>query len=159
MLHAIYVVGVMVIAPILCVSIEYIRKRKTANPNLILLICKWFMFWSIGVRSVTAGLMQTLNPAYTERLLNVGTENMLIIQELGFANLGVGVIAMISLFVPAFRKPAAVAGGIFLMGAAILHLLRLSIIEFGEVMSLAGDLLIVAVAVLTLVYKEKGQET
>ncbi len=108
---------------------------------------------------MTAGLMQTLNPAYTERLLNVGTENMLIIQELGFANLGIGVIAMISLFVPAFRKPAAVAGGIFLTGAAILHLLRLSIIEFGEVMSLAGDLLIVAVAVLTLAYKDKGQET
>ncbi len=34
MLHAIYVVGVMVIAPLLCVSFEYIRKRKTATPNL-----------------------------------------------------------------------------------------------------------------------------
>lgn len=158
MLHAIYVVSVMLIAPTLCVIIAYAKESKTAKPQLIPLLCRWFVFWSIGIRSATAGLMQMLNPAYTERLLNVGTENMLIIQELGFANLAIGVIAIVSLFVPAFRKPAAAAGGIFLMGAAILHLLRLSVIEFGEVMSLAGDLLIVAIAVLCLTYREKVRQ-
>ncbi len=158
MLHAVYVVSVMLIAPALCVIIAYAKRSKTAKPQLIPLLCRWFVFWSIGIRSATGGLMQMLNPAYTERLLNVGTENMLIIQELGFANLAIGVIAMVSLFVPAFRKPAAAAGGIFLMGAAILHLMRLSVIELGEIMSLSGDLLIVAIAVLCLFYKEKVQE-
>jgi hypothetical protein len=47
-----------------------------------------------------------------------------IIRELGFANVCFAVLAIVSLFAPSFRMPAAIAGGIYFGLAALLHLFK-----------------------------------
>jgi len=142
----------MVIIPAICVAVEHFRKPEQA---IIFLLCKWFVFWAVGVRGLTGGLMQAFNPSYTANLLQVTTDNYLIIQELGFANMAIGVLGICSLFYQRFRKPAALCSAIFLTGAAALHISRLSIIDLGELMSLAGDLFVIIIAIMVFVAENK----
>ncbi|TCL54652.1 hypothetical protein EDD76_11977 [Kineothrix alysoides] len=151
-MHMIYVIGVMLVIPAICVAIDYSRKPKE---DLLFLFCKWFVFWAIGIRGITGGLMQTLNPAYTAWLLQTGTDNYIIIRELGGANLSFGVLGIISIFSHSYRKAAALSCAIFLLVAAVIHISRLSVIELSEVMSLVGDLFVVAIAVMVFAEDKK----
>lgn len=154
-MHTIYVVGVMVVIPTICVIVGYFKSKQAILP----LFCKWFVFWAVGVRSFTGGLMQVLNPSYTANLLQVAIDNALIIQEMGFANIAIGVLAGCSLFFQRYRKPAALCSAIFLAGAAALHISRISIIDLSEFMSLAGDLLVVVVAIMVFILENKKRQS
>lgn len=147
-MHMIYVIGVMFVIPAICVAIDYLKKQ---NQDVLYLFCKWFVFWAIGIRGITGGLMQALNPAYTAWLLQTGTDNYIIIRELGGANLAFGVLGVISIISHNYRKAAALSSAIFLLVASAIHISRLSIIELSEIMSLTGDLFVVAIAVMVFV--------
>lgn len=146
-MHTIYVIGVMFVMPAFFVILEYCKRKK----NLLFLFCKWFVFWSVGIRGLTGGLMQILNPSYTAELLQVVTNDPIVIQELGFCNLSFGILGILSLFRPSYRKPAALAYALFLAGAALLHLLRINIVDIGEFMSMTGDIFVVALAVIVFI--------
>ncbi len=151
-MHMVYVIGVMFVIPAICVAIDYLRKPKE---DFLFLFCKWFVFWVIGIRGITAGLMQTLNPAYTAWLLQTGTDNYVIIRELGGANLSFGVLGIISMFSHNYRKTAALGYAIFLLVASVIHISRLSVIELSEITSLVGDLFVVAIAVMVFAVDKK----
>ena len=66
------------------------------------------------------------NPAFTaETIFDVREKAALtIVQELGFANLSIGLVAALSLVFRDWVAPAAVAGGLFYGLAGIKHLTK-----------------------------------
>jgi len=90
------------------------------------LVAKWFTFWSVGWRLFLAGARQVLQPAYTAKVI-LGLESeecLLLVRELGFANLSLGIVGIASLFVPSWQLAVALAGGIFYALAGINHVLQ-----------------------------------
>jgi hypothetical protein len=87
---------------------------------------KWFVFWMVGVRLFAAGLRQILQPRYTaEKILGVqGDANLVIVRELGFANLALGLGGMATLLAPSWTPPLALVGGIFYAAAGLQHALQ-----------------------------------
>ena len=122
----IYLVSIllfMVLLPLLCVAIQWKQQdTTTAWP----LIGKWFVFWPLGVRLFIAGLRQATKPAFTAReIFHLKSDDCFpIIKELGFANISMGGIAILSLFFPSWRIPAAAAGGLYFGLAGLLHLFK-----------------------------------
>jgi len=87
---------------------------------------KWLIFWAIGVRLFIAGIRQATKPAFTaQQIFRIsGSESFPVIRELGFANICMGLIAMLSLFQPAWRMPAAASGGLYFGLAGLLHVFK-----------------------------------
>jgi hypothetical protein len=108
-----------------------------------LLIGKWFVFWSVGVRLVLAGLRQIANPTFTaEAIFGVKDKGALIIvQELGFGTLSIGLLGVCALFNPGWIAPAAVAGGLFYGLAGVQHL-RKGDRNANETVAMVSDLFI-----------------
>ena len=95
-------------------------------PLVLALLGKWFVFWFVGVRLFLAGLRQVAQPRYTAHVI-LGLKSdapLVLVRELGFANLAVGSVGLASVPVPGWRVAAALAGGIFYALAGINHALR-----------------------------------
>ena len=91
-----------------------------------LLACKWFVFWAMGWRLLLAGIRQVVQPAYTAReILGLqNEESHLLVRELGFANVAMGLLGVASLAQPGWRVGAALTGGVFYAFAGANHVLR-----------------------------------
>jgi len=91
---------------------------------LPLLVGKWFVFWSAGVRLSLAGLRQIFQPSFTSRqIFGIESNDALpIVRELGVANLATGIVGLVSLAKPGFVLPVALAAAIFYGIAGIRHL-------------------------------------
>ena len=93
---------------------------------LMMLVGKWFVFWACGVRLFIAGLRQAFQPRFTATaLFGIESDDALpFIQELGMANISMGVLAIVSLEVPSFVLASAIASGLFYGFAGLKHLIR-----------------------------------
>ena len=122
-LYLVSILLFMVLLPIICLSIQ-LRQQDAAA--VWPLIGKWFVFWPVGVRLFIAGLRQATKPAFTAReIFHLNSDDSFpIIKELGFANISMGGIAILSLFFPSWRIPAAAAGGLYFGLAGFLHLFK-----------------------------------
>lgn len=82
---------------------------------LAALLGKWFVFWAAGIRLFVAGLRQLAQPQFTSKqIFHIETdEALLIVRELGVANLAIGTAGIISLWKPGFVLPIAIVGAIF----------------------------------------------
>ena len=157
MFHVVYKISKSIILPIIFIIVETQIKRSQRQTFCFIDICgKWLAFWVIGFGGISVGLMQALNPAYTANLLGVQMSDMIIVRELGFAQTGIGIIGLLSIRLHSFRKPAAIAFGIFILGATIIHLTRLGYVGFDEIVSLADDVWTLGAVVLVLVRKQGG---
>lgn len=109
--------------PILSIAGEWVETSATVSPALVL---KWYVFWAVGWRLFLAGARQIFQPAYTAReILGLkGDESILLVRELGFANVSMGAIALVSFASPSWRIPAAIAGGVFYLLAGGNHVLQ-----------------------------------
>ena len=96
---------------------------RVAGAPLWLVFGKWFIFWGMGVRLFLAGFKQVTNPRYTaHKILGLkGDEALLVVRELGFANLAFGSLGVMSIFMSTWAPAAALGGGIFFLLAAINH--------------------------------------
>jgi hypothetical protein len=141
------VAALMLILPVLSIAID--AGTQHAGP-IWPLVGKWFVFWSVGLRLLLAGLRQMLQPRYTaEKILGLkGEDALLVIRELGFANVSIGTIGLISLWVPGWTTAAALAGGIF-YGLAGLNHVRVPHRNRLENVAMVSDLF---AAVILLVY-------
>jgi hypothetical protein len=65
-------------------------------------------------------------PRYTARVILglQSDEPLVLVRELGFANLGIGLVGIVSLEVASWRLAAALAGGIFYLLAGLNHVLQ-----------------------------------
>jgi hypothetical protein len=91
--------------------------------DLIALVGKWFVFWGVGVRLFIAGIRQMAQPQFTavDIFAIEDPRALAIVRELGFANLAVGTLGLITLVVADFRVPAAITGGLFYGLAGLGH--------------------------------------
>ncbi len=142
-------IGLMVVLPAISVIVELLMVQGS---DLLMLIGKWFTFWGIGVRLFTAGLSQALRPSFTATEIFHATEPEAekLVAEIGFANLGIGLIALISLILPGWLTPAAIAGGVFLGLDGIKHITNTGR-SGNENLALATDLVVTAAVVLYLI--------
>lgn len=84
---------------------------------------KWFVFWAVGIRLFTAGIKQASDPAFTGTKIFKFTnkESYVVIRELGFANIALGVMGILSLINDNWRILAAISAGLFFGLAALQH--------------------------------------
>jgi len=139
----------ILVLPVISVIIDSLCYHQSTNA--VLLTGKWFVFWAIGVRLFTAGLRQTTKPAFTaQEIFHItNKEASLIVIELGFANICLGLTGIISLFIPQWRPAAAFAGGLYLGIAGIYHLVKKPASP-NEVLAMVSDLFIFAVLAVYL---------
>ena len=123
-MYTLIVILLMFVLPIISILVE-IFLFKTAS-GIIPLIGKWFVFWAGGIRLFTAGLRQAITPQFTaEAIFGIkSSEALIIVQELGFANLSIGTLGIATIFKSAWVMPAAIAGCLFYGFASIRHLIK-----------------------------------
>jgi hypothetical protein len=114
----------MGVLPIASILVEFALLHSSAD--LLFLIGKWFVFWSVGIRLLLAGLRQIANPEFTAGTIFGVKEKaaLTIVQELGFANLSIGLLGALTLLNPQWIAPAAMVGGLFYALAGIKHLTK-----------------------------------
>ncbi len=136
-----------VILPLLSVLWDYFYEHETFSRELI---GKWFIFYAVGIRLFTAGISQASNPAFTGRIFKMkSTESFVIIRELGFANIAMGVMGILSVLNNNWRVMAAITGGMFLGLAGILHLLKKPD-SLNEMIAMIYDLFVLVVIITYL---------
>lgn len=119
-MYFIIVIVFMFVAPIGSIYAEHLHNTAP----LLALVGKWFVFWSVGVRLLLAGLRQYFQPSFTAKeIFHIeGDGVLLVVRELGIANFCAGVIGMLSLLHPAFTLPAALYAAIFYGIAGFRHI-------------------------------------
>jgi hypothetical protein len=112
----------MLVLPTGAIFAETFFLHSSAPP--MMLIGKWFVFWSAGVRLLIAGLRQFFDPRFTaEQIFGFkGDDALPVVRELGVANFSMGVVGLISLARPSFTLPVAIAAAIFYGVAGVRHL-------------------------------------
>jgi hypothetical protein len=119
-MYFLIVLLLMFVAPIGSVYAEHLH---SAAP-LVALVGKWFVFWSVGVRLLLAGLRQYFQPSFTAKeIFHIeGDGVLLLVRELGIANFCAGVVGILSLLYPAFVLPIALYAAIFYGIAGFRHI-------------------------------------
>jgi hypothetical protein len=117
------------------------------------LIGKWIVFWCVGIRLFTAGIKQASNPEYAaSNIFRLkAKESLVIIRELGFANIALGVMGILSVINSNWRSIAAITGGIFFGLAGIQHLFKKPDSR-NELIAMITDLYVFIIALLYMIF-------
>ncbi len=109
--------------PLLSIAVEAGLSEVALDVSLV---ATWFVFWSVGWRLFLAGARQVAQPEYTAREIFglKSSESNVLVRELGFGNLALGVIGILSLWLPSWRLAVALAGGLFYGMAGVTHILQ-----------------------------------
>ena len=123
-MYFVMVIGLMVVLPVASVIVEFAASGGSAD--LLDLIGNWFLFWGVGVRLFIAGVSQTFRPTFTVQniLGNADTGATQIVKELGFANLGFGLVGLIAPWIDGWSVPGAIAPALFLGLDGIVHIAK-----------------------------------
>jgi len=120
MLYIGQIVLLFIVGPIAATAIDV---SVTGN-SIVAAGTFWFVFFG-GVRLLLAGLSQAFNPGFTVNNIlgqqgkNAGANYMT--QELGFANIGLGLLAVIGPWL-GWAPAGALAIGVFLVLAGLRHI-------------------------------------
>ena len=119
------VIALMLALPLISIVAQILLTDHGAlqSASYLVVVAKWYVFWAVGVRLSLAGLRQIIQPRYTaETILGLkGAESLFFVRELGFANVTMGSVAVVSLFAPAWVTPAAMLGAVYYGLAGINH--------------------------------------
>jgi hypothetical protein len=139
------------ILPLLSVVGEHRIEHSPVNWDLL---GKWFVFWAIGIRLFTAGIKQASNPEFTAtNIFRLTTrESYVVIRELGFANISLGVMGILSVINDNWRLIAAISGGIFFGLAALQHFLKKPDSQ-NEGIAMLYDLIVFFVTLFYLIFQ------
>jgi hypothetical protein len=141
-------IGMLLVLPLLSIGGEIIFEHESLN---WMLIGKWFVFWTTGIRLFTAGISQSSNPAFTGRIFKMKTqESYVVIRELGFANISLGVMGILSVINDHWRILAAISGSLFFGLAGIQHLFK-KYDSKNEIIAMIGDLLVMIILLSYLI--------
>lgn len=115
------VTALMLVLPVGSIGLEAVVGGHGLSA---LLVAKWFVIWSVGARLFLAGMRQIVQPRYTaEVILSLKhEESHVLVRELGFANLAVGLAGLASWLFPTWVPAVALVGGVFYSLAGINHL-------------------------------------
>jgi hypothetical protein len=122
-LYLVSVLLFMLVLPIASILFEWLGHPSSFS---WILIGKWFVFWSVGIRLFIAGVRQVSQPAFTAKeIFRInGEESFPVIKELGFGNLSLGLAGILSLVKIEWCQISAIAGGLYFGLPGILHVLR-----------------------------------
>jgi hypothetical protein len=148
-MQLVVVVLLMGVLPVVSILVEYFL---APGAGLVFLVGKWFVFWAVGWRLWVAGVKQITDPAYTAetifRITDKSAEK--IVAELGFGNVAIGGLGVLSIFNAAWVTPAAIAGVLFFGLAGGKHVFNRNRTK-PENVALISDLLVAAVLAAYLV--------
>ena len=121
-MYILMTVLLMLVFPMASILIERFGFRSVTE--IVPLVGKWFVFWVIGIRLFAAGLSQVLRPQFTaEKILAIkGNHQSIIVQELGFANLSIGILGISTIWNGTWILPAAIVGCLFIGFTGIRHI-------------------------------------
>jgi hypothetical protein len=124
-MYVFIVIALMLVLPLISIVAQLMladHSALAAASNLAI-VAKWYVFWAVGVRLSLAGLRQIIQPRYTaETILGLkGAESLFFVRELGFANVSMGSIGLVSLFAPSWVMAAALVGALYYGLAGINH--------------------------------------
>jgi hypothetical protein len=132
-------ISLLCVFPLLSITGEIIFEHESFT---WMLVGKWFVFWTTGIRLFTAGISQSSNPAFTARIFKMKTqESYIVIRELGFANISLGVMGILSVINDHWRILAAIVGSLFFGLAGVQHLFKKSD-STNEMIAMTGDLFV-----------------
>lgn len=146
-MQLIAIVLLMVVLPIISIF------QDVASDQMALVdaLGKWFVFWGVGWRLVTAAAHQLLRPSYTAtdifEIRDPAASKLVL--EIGFGNLALGVPAIASLYFPAW-VPALALGGCIFFGLAGIQHIRNQASTRAEIAAMVSDLGIALVLVVYL---------
>jgi len=108
--------------PVGSIFIELFALNSTVG--VLPLIGKWFVFWAVGVRLFIAGLRQVMQPEFTaNKILGIKNSDVfVVVREIGFSNLSMGLLGLWSVYKLAWVMPAALVGGLYYGLAGVGHL-------------------------------------
>jgi hypothetical protein len=120
-MYAFSILLLMLVFPLAAIGIE--AMLYPGATTLFWLIGKWFTFFAVGVRLFLAGVRQVRQPAFTAaeifKVSDPGAHP--IVREVGFGNLSMGTLGLLTLLMPNWLIPAALAGGLYYGLAGIGH--------------------------------------
>ena len=121
-MYMISVVLLLFVLPVISIVVE--RLVGAHGRSLLVVVGRWFCFWAVGVRLFLAGLRQTTKPAFTaEAIFRVSEPGAWpIVREVGFANLSMGLLGLLSLWRSEWLIPASIVGGLYYGLAGVGHL-------------------------------------
>lgn len=145
------VILLMFVLPLSSIGMEFFSDNSSLP--IMDLVGKWFLFWAVGVRLFTAGIRQAINPAFTAKAIFhlTAQESFVVIRELGFANICLGLMAILSFYVPPARFVAACAGGLFFGLASIGHIVKKPV-SSNEWIAMISDLFVTAVMLAFILF-------
>ncbi|MEA5389752.1 hypothetical protein VB738_00630 [Cyanobium gracile UHCC 0139] len=116
----------MLVLPAAGILVEVLIRQAAFTPELV---GKRLVFGAVGVRLGMAGRRQILQLRYTaEVILSLKSEDSpVLVRELGFANLLIGMISLIGLIglvLPSWNPAAVLTGGVLYALAGIHHTFR-----------------------------------
>jgi len=113
MFYFVSVAVLLLLAPLVSVATEW--TLAAGGTDVWWLIGKWFTFWGVGARLFLAGVMQVARPQFTAGSIFVIADPAAeaIVREVGFANLAMGTLGLVSLLRPEWLAPAALVGGLY----------------------------------------------
>jgi hypothetical protein len=141
--YTLSIVLLLLVLPVASIVIEYFADPRPHD--VMWLVGKWFTFWGCGARLFMAGVKQVAQPGFTaESIFNIHDPAASgLVREIGFGNLSLGTIGLVSVIAPSWLVPAAVAGGLYYGLAGLGHLMRPER-NTKEQVALVSDLLIAA---------------
>jgi hypothetical protein len=115
---------------------------------------KWFIFWGVGIRLFFKGVRLASTPQITG--LSVSSfknrESYLLLLELGFANMALGSMGILSVINDQWRLIAAIAGAVYFGLADMLRLLKKTGSRH-ELVALVYNVLVFAGLVVYLIFQ------
>ncbi len=146
-MYTLLIILIMLVFPALSAGLEiFLASENPMSPWWIM--GKWFVFWGVGIRLFLAGLKQIFTPSYTaQKILAIeDPKAQLLVQELGFSNVSVGVLGLAALFAPCWVIPAAVTGSLYYLLAGLRHIPEKK--NTKEMVAMLSDFFIVIVLVV-----------
>ena len=150
---SLYLVSILLLVLILPIAFILFQWLISKAPFGWLLIGKWYVFWAVGIRLFIAGARQVTKPAFTAKeIFHIEDEaRYVVIKELGFGNISIGLIGILSLFKAGWCAPVAIAGGLFYGFAGIQHILNKPASK-NEKIAMISDLYIFLILALYAVF-------
>lgn len=139
-LYLINVLVTMLIMPVASIATVVLLIGKPLHWPLI---GKWFVFWAIGIRLFIAGLRQIIKPAFTaQEIFHItNQDSLVVVKELGFSNLCMGLAGILSVANPYWTQIIAVCGGLYFGLAGMQHIIKKPV-STNETIALVSDLFI-----------------
>jgi hypothetical protein len=109
-LFTIWCIALLTVLPITAALIEFRIDQVPPNATNY---WKWFIFWGLGIRLFFKGIRLASTP-----------QSHLTLLELGFANMALGAMGILSLINDQWRLIAAIAGAIYFGLTDMLRLLK-----------------------------------